>query len=129
MTELAAYLATPAHDRYSLPGHDRDCARAMWSQARIGKDPLSTVQVEHLLNIAWRAGATAEHEAMYDGVTEDCRPVFDYAKAVAQTSNVMPDLDHASCHGSAHRPRQRPEGPGPRLWIEAPAAMPPRRRP
>lgn len=88
MTELAAYLATPAHDRYSLPGHDRDCARAMWSQARIGKDPLSTVQVEHLLNIAWRAGATAEHEAMYDGVTEDCRPVFDYAKAVAQTSNT-----------------------------------------
>lgn len=75
-----------ALERYSLPGHDRDCARALLSQARHGS-PLSPVQVEHLLNIGWTAGATAEHELMYEGVTEDCRPLFDYAKALAQTGH------------------------------------------
>lgn len=73
--------------RYSRPGHDRDCLQAMWSQARIRSNPLSPTQVENLLDIAWRAGATGEHEAMYEGVTEDCRPLFDYAKALAQTGH------------------------------------------
>lgn len=74
-----------ALERYSRPGHDRDALRAMWSQAGRGKSPLTHVQVKHLLMIAWTAGATAEHEAMHEGVTEDCRPLFDYAKALAQT--------------------------------------------
>jgi hypothetical protein len=74
-------------DRYSVPGHDRDCLRAMWSQAGRGESPLTRVQVEHLLNIAWTAGAHAEHDAIHDGVTEDCRPLFDYAKALAQTGS------------------------------------------
>lgn len=69
--------------RYSVPGHDRDCLQAMWSQVRGGR-PLDLIQVEHLLRIAWTAGATAEHEAMHQGVTEDCREVFDYAKSAAQ---------------------------------------------
>lgn len=72
-------------ERYSAPGHDRACLRAMWSQAGDRSSPLSRIQVDHLLSIAWRAGATAEHDAMHDGVTEDCRPLFDYAKALAQT--------------------------------------------
>lgn len=71
-------------ERHSRPGHDRDCLRAMWSQARHGR-PLDQVQVDHLLRIAWKAGATAEHDAIHEGVTEDCRQVFDYAKALAQT--------------------------------------------
>ena len=70
-------------DRYSVPGHDRDCLRAMWSQTRLGR-PLSQTQVDHVLSIAWRAGATAEHDAIHEGVTEDCRSVFDYAKSAAQ---------------------------------------------
>lgn len=75
---------TDLPDRYSIPGHDRDCARAMWSQARIGRDPLSQVQVEHLLRIAWTAGATAEHDLTHEGIAEDCREIFDYAKTAAQ---------------------------------------------
>lgn len=74
-------------ERYSRPGHDRDCLRAMWSQAGQAVSPLSQVQVKHLLMIGWSAGATAEHEAMHEGVTEDCRSVFDYAKALAQTGH------------------------------------------
>lgn len=74
-----------APERYSVPGHDRDSLRAMWSQAGHGASPLTRVQVKHLLMIAWRAGATAEHEAIHEGVIEDCRPLFDYAKALAQT--------------------------------------------
>lgn len=83
-------------DRYSVPGHDRDCLRAMWSQVRGGR-PLDRVQVEHLLQIVWRAGATAEHEAMYKGVTEDCRPLFDYARVLAQTGRSGDEfLDHVA---------------------------------
>jgi len=74
-------------DRYSRPGHDRDCLRAMWAQAGHGINPLSQVQLEHLLTVAWTAGATAEHDAMHEGVTDDCRPMFDYAKALAQTGH------------------------------------------
>lgn len=74
-------------ERYSRPGHDRDCLRAMWSQAGHGSSPLSQVQVKHLCMIAWTAGAHAEHDAIHEGVTEDCRKVFDYAKALAQTSH------------------------------------------
>lgn len=83
-------------DRYSRPGHDRDCAQAMWSQARHGR-PLSLVQVKHLMRIAWTAGATAEHELMYEGVTEDCRPLFDYARVLAQTGSSGDEfLDHVA---------------------------------
>lgn len=73
-------------DRYSVPGHDRDCLQAMWSQVRLGR-PLDLIQLEHLLRIAWEAGATAEHGATHEGITEDCRPLFDYAKALAQTGH------------------------------------------
>jgi hypothetical protein len=79
--------ADVALDRYSVPGHDRDCLRAMRAQAKHGINPLSRVQVDHLLNIAWTAGATAEHDAMHEGITEDCRQMFDYAKALAQTGH------------------------------------------
>lgn len=78
---------TECPDRYSVPGHDRDVLEAMWSQVRLGGSPLSLTQVEHLLSIAWTAGATAEHELMYEGVTEDCRPLFDYARVLAQTGS------------------------------------------
>ena len=71
-------------DRYSRPGHDRDCARAMWSQVQLGRT-LRSEQLEHALRIAWTAGVTAEHEAIHEGVTEDCRPQIGYAKALAQT--------------------------------------------
>lgn len=88
---------TQPPERYSLPGHDRDCLQAMWSQARIRSNPLSPTQVEHLLDIAWRAGATAEHEAMYEGITEDCRPLFDYARVLAQTGSSGDEfLDHVA---------------------------------
>lgn len=73
-------------DRYSVPGHDRDVLQAMWSQLNLGR-PLSRIQVEHMARIAWTAGATAEHELMYEGVTEDCRPLFDYGRALAQTGH------------------------------------------
>lgn len=82
-------------DRYSVPGHDRDCARAMWSQAGHGSSPLSQVQVEHLLRIAWTAGAHAEHDASREGITEDCLPVFKYAKAAAQAGYSAPRLVEA----------------------------------
>lgn len=72
--------------RYSVPGHDRDCLRAMWAQVQGGR-ALDRIQVAHLLEIAWTAGATAEHEAMHEGVAEDCRPLFDYAKSLAQTGH------------------------------------------
>lgn len=62
-------------DRYSVPGHDRNCLRAMWSQAGHGINPLTQVQVRHLLMIAWLAGATAEHEAVHEGVTDVGEPV------------------------------------------------------
>lgn len=73
--------------RYSVAGHDRDCLRAMWSQSALADRPLSLTQVEHLLRIAWTAGAHAEHDAIHEGVTEDCRQLFDYAKALAQTGS------------------------------------------
>lgn len=57
-----ADLDPTAPDRYSLPGHDRDCARAMWSQARHGKMPLDQIQVQHLMSIAWRAGMHTQRE-------------------------------------------------------------------
>lgn len=82
MTETRRVDQCP--DRYSVPGHDRDCLRAMWAQAGHRVNPLSQVQVKHLLMIGWTAGATAEHEAIHEGVTEDCRQVFDYAKTAAQ---------------------------------------------
>lgn len=83
-------------DRYSRPGHDRDCLTAMRSQVQLGR-PLDRVQVDHLLDIAWRAGATAEHDAMYEGVTEDCRPLFDYARVLAQTGSSGDEfLDHVA---------------------------------
>lgn len=71
-------------DRYSAPGHDRDVLQAMWSQLNLGR-PLSRIQVEHMARIAWTAGATAEHEAMHEGVTDDCREVFAYATSAAQS--------------------------------------------
>lgn len=43
-------------ERLALPGHDRDCADAIWRQARNGRNLLNTVQVEHLLQIGRRAG-------------------------------------------------------------------------
>lgn len=69
--------------RYSRPGHDRDCLRAMYAQAGHGR-ALSQVQVEHLLKIAWLAGAHAEHDAIHDGITEDAREIFEFARSAAQ---------------------------------------------
>jgi len=79
-------LVTVCPERFSRPGHDRDVLNAMWSQVQLGR-PLSKIQVEHLLQIVWRAGATAEHDLMYEGVTEGCRPLFDYARVLAQTGS------------------------------------------
>lgn len=45
-------------DTQSIEGHDRDCARAIWSQANLG-GRLTTIQVEHLLSIGARAGREA----------------------------------------------------------------------
>jgi|SRR5262245_736182 len=72
--------------QYSVADHDRDCLQAMWSQSQHGR-PLDQAQVKHLLRIAWTAGAHAEHDAIHEGVTDDCRPLFDYAKALAQTGS------------------------------------------
>lgn len=50
-------------EHVSLPGHDRDCALAMLSQARLSEErgrlnphQLSQTQAEHLLQIGSRAG-------------------------------------------------------------------------
>ena len=84
-------LRLAAPDRYSTPGHDRDCLRAMWAQAAHGRI-LTQAQVEHLLRIAWTAGATAEHDLAHEGIAEDARPVFDYAKTAAQDGYSGNDL-------------------------------------
>jgi hypothetical protein len=44
---------------FSLPGHDRDCARAMLSQARLRGCPLDDLQVAHLISIGYSAGVAA----------------------------------------------------------------------
>jgi hypothetical protein len=44
---------------FSLPGHDRDCAKAMLSQARLRTRPLDDLQVAHLISIGYRAGVAA----------------------------------------------------------------------
>jgi hypothetical protein len=57
-------------DLFSAEGHDRDCARAMWNQARLNEGhrsiaschSLSTIQVEHLLRIGYTRGRQAERE-------------------------------------------------------------------
>lgn len=40
----------------AVPGHDLDCARAIYNQARIKSSPLDEIQVKHLLQIGYRAG-------------------------------------------------------------------------
>lgn len=50
-------------DDFSLPGHDRDCARAIRNEARLG-GRLDTIQVEHLLQIGWRAGRAINEPAV-----------------------------------------------------------------
>lgn len=44
-------------DRHSLPGHSREVARAIHSQARNRLSPISDIQVRHLLAIGFAAGA------------------------------------------------------------------------
>jgi hypothetical protein len=48
---------------FTRPGHDRDCARAMLSQARLRTSPLDDLQVAHLLAIGYRAGVAAGRTA------------------------------------------------------------------
>jgi hypothetical protein len=44
---------------FSLPGHDRECAVAMLSQARLRTRPLDDLQVAHLISIGYSAGVAA----------------------------------------------------------------------
>jgi hypothetical protein len=71
-------------EQYARPGHDRECLRAMYSQAGMGFNKITQIQVRHLLSIAWRAGANAEAATVWDGVTEDCQDAFAYARAMAK---------------------------------------------
>lgn len=52
----SAEQATSPVDRWSSPGHDRDCARAIYAQATHRLHPLDEIQVEHLLRIGYAAG-------------------------------------------------------------------------
>lgn len=52
----------------SEPGHDRDCALAMLSQAR-HRTLLDEVQVQHLIAIGWRSG----HKSGYRQAITDLR--------------------------------------------------------
>lgn len=74
-------------EKFTQPGHDRDCAAAMLSQARLRGD-ISETQVLHLLRIGWTAGATAEHYAIFDGVSDKNRQVMEWVHIAA------PDWDH-----------------------------------
>ena len=58
----SAEQATSPVDRWSSPGHDRDCARAIHAQARHRFHPIDDVQVEHLLRIGYTAGRRAAME-------------------------------------------------------------------
>lgn len=44
---------------FSLTGHDRDVALAIWNQARMRRHRLDEIQVEHLMAIGYRAGFAA----------------------------------------------------------------------
>lgn len=61
-------------DTQSVEGHDRDCARAIWSQANNGHR-LDTIQVEHLLSIGTRSGREA---VLYD-IQRNIQSVLDDA--------------------------------------------------
>jgi len=44
------------------PGHDRNVAVAILSQARLGRNPIDDIQVRHLLAIGYRAGLAKGRE-------------------------------------------------------------------
>jgi hypothetical protein len=46
-------------EMFSRPGHDRECAVAMLSEARLRTSRLDDIQVAHLLVIGYRAGVAA----------------------------------------------------------------------
>lgn len=62
LDERGIAIRTQAVAANSLPGHDRECAAAMLSQARLRTNPIDEIQVAHLLEIGWRAGKAAAVE-------------------------------------------------------------------
>jgi hypothetical protein len=60
----------------SLTGHDRDCALAMLSQARLHTSPLDEIQMIHLLSIGFRAGQRAGRDDVARDQTCDRRRIF-----------------------------------------------------
>lgn len=54
-------------DRTSLPGHDREVAKAIHNQARTRSHPLDDIQVRHLLAIGYRAGHAAASRRIIAG--------------------------------------------------------------
>ena len=58
-------------DHYAAAGHDRDIARAIWSQADHRANPIGTGAVEHLLQIGYRYGRDTMLQEVRDAFAAD----------------------------------------------------------
>jgi hypothetical protein len=92
--ELAAWYekAQRTVDLVSLPGHDRDCALAMLSQARLCEEQaphtphrISQTQAEHLLAIGERAGHQNGRRAAAEEILARARQLQAEADATGDT--------------------------------------------
>lgn len=95
--ELAAWYekAQRTADLYSLPGHDRDCALAMLSQARLSEERggfhphrISQTQAEHLLAIGERAGHQNGRRAAAEEILARARRLQAEADTTADTERL-----------------------------------------
>lgn len=58
-------------EQFSAPGLDRENARAIWAQASHRAHPLSTVQVEHLLQIGYSHGRRTMLQEVNEALAAD----------------------------------------------------------
>lgn len=56
---------------FTVPGHDRDAALAILSQARLRSSPIDEIQVRHLLAIGWRAGDDAGYRRAVQALRDE----------------------------------------------------------
>jgi hypothetical protein len=86
----------------TLPGHDRDVAEAVLSQSRLKSNPISDVQVEHLLTIGYGAGIHAGEARGWQRAVAALRDLASYKHWHAEQLDAT-GVEHHQWNSSARR--------------------------